>query len=236
MTVDFKSQTTYGYNRWSNYVFDVNVIGSKNVSNSTIEAAYDAVVDAAEQLYAPNSSVYYIPSAHISWYTSSFNEYQEGDLAPNAYDFLNEHSFPEGGQHLFVIDREENFSVNTAWEKTAVGFVEHDRPGWLNTAIHESLHPYLFGYGECGQVSNYSEGSDHYLGKVESMGFNNPGLKTPMLGHYGENKANQGGCSNWEDDFVYTPNLTNCTMKSMWYSYDHVRTDGEHDWSSPPWE
>ena len=71
-------------------------------------------------------------------------------------------------------------------------------------------------------MGDVSSSNDHSLGKQRS-----DRKKTPLLGHYGEEEATAGDCSNWElFDGEFTNSLTNCTVKAVSHSYDHA--EGNH--------
>jgi len=210
------------------YVLEVNVMREQGADTDYWDKQYNYIVDALDQTYDGD----YVPATIARKYDTDAN-LSCNDLLSDGNDWLDDNLSGYDGLYLWVVSCDgAPFACchESGWDGQHQSFIKTQTyPTVHETAVSgimEALHPYLYNKS-CPDVQDEADGDeDHNLGKVQYY-YHEKHKSTPLLGHYGKNKATAGDCSNWEDDYVYSKELTYCTMVSLEYSWNHAA--GNHD-------
>lgn len=223
--MSYTIENSHAKNSGGDFVLEVNVMRMQGAPTDLWDKQYNYIVDALDQAYNDNR----VPGILARKIDTDAN-LGCSSLLVDGNTWLDNNNWGDG-LYLWVGECNDNPFASDhegGWDSRTQAFVHADYyPTVHETAVSgimEALHPYLYNLS-CTDVQTEAGGSeDHQLGKVR-LGSNRFGefdLSTPMLGHYGKDKALAGNCDQWDDKEGYTEVLTDCTLKSLEYSWNHA--------------
>lgn len=221
-------------------VLEINVMRESYAEDRYWDRTYQYVVDMLDAVY--NHSDYSIPGTIARKYDTDA-VIGCNSLFDDGNDWLDEAKLDNGdGIYLWVVGACDNTHIavaagSGAWTNRRQGFIgDSSYPNEHEVAfsgVHEGLHPYVLA-GPCDEINNevlngdqVSDGdggqeySDHELGDIQydsNKGF----VGTTMLGHYGQDIAENGDCDYWTDRDGFVNDLTTCTHKAIKLSREHA--------------
>lgn len=209
----------------ANFVLEINVMADEGAPTNYWDEQYNYIVSVLDQAYNDNR-VPGILGRKVD---------TDADLAPdNLIDDGNawlDANIWGDGLYLWVVPvSKKPFACchESGWDGRHQAFIPTDyyptKEETTITGIMEALHPYLYNQS-CQDVKDEGGGEDdHALGHVHlaSNNFGENDEATPLLAGYGKDIAKAGNCDSWDDKEGYTTSLTNCTLRSLEYSWNHA--------------
>lgn len=216
-------------------VLEINVLRESYAEEKYWDKTYQYVVDMLDAVY--NHSQYSVPGTIARKYDTDA-VIGCNSLFDDGNKWLDEAGIDNGdGQYLWVVGACDNTHIavaadSGAWKNRRQGFIgDSSYPNAHQVAfsgVHEGLHPYILA-GPCDEINSkvlngeqVSDGdgsyeySDHELGEIQGD------EGTTMLGHYGQDIAENGDCDYWTSRNGYVNDLSSCTHRAIKLSREHA--------------
>jgi len=212
----------------------VNVFATTSCGSWAIDAAYNGIVDAQDQIYSETN----IPGVEVNQYTSTDFTHESSDESTErgrANQWLTDNGFYERSHNLFVSDKSMGMSYGNAWNSRCVAFIGESQVGGSLSerdrmmgvcAAHEALHGYLQSNSQSAADLMNSGNNEHSLGQV----YLSKGKASPMVSSYASNSdsnyAETGQCDdfesiNWGE---WVKDLTDCATSALDYCYEYEKS------------
>lgn len=209
----------------------VNVFATTSCSSWTIDAAYDGLVDAQDQIYSETS----ILGIEVNQYTSTDLSHESSDESAerdHANQWLTDNGFYERAHNLFVSDKEMGMSYGNAWNSRCVAFIGEDqvdpeipkRDRMMGvSAVHEVLHGYIQAKSQSAADLMNSGNNEHSLGQVHLSEEKASPLAASYASSSESDYAETGQCNDFEpiEWGEWVNDLTDCTTSALDHCYNY---------------